>query len=100
MSAGSWNEWLAWASEVLESPTSHEDVVDEVLVSGLELDVNDVQPDEVDQVRIARVMACLAVRRAALGVELADLARRRAVVEHARQASTGYLNAPGSVPMR
>jgi hypothetical protein len=95
-----WNEWLGEATQVLEVRTAPEERVDEVLAAGLALTEQGVEPDDVDQVRIARVMACLAVRRAALGVELADLSRRRAVLALSREGSTRYLNAPTGVPMQ
>lgn len=95
-----WNDWLGEATEILEVRDAPEERVDEVLAAGLALAEHGVEPDDVDQVRIARVMACLAVRRAAVGVELADLSRRRAVLALSREGSTRYLNAPTAVPMQ
>ncbi len=93
-----WVSWLEDAERVLGAPDAPEDAVDAVVGEGLALAAPDA-PSEHEQVRIARVIACLEARRAAVAAELGDLARRRAELERARIARNGYLNAPTAVPM-
>lgn len=97
-----WNRWLADAVALLEqgpqqAPT--DEAIDEMLASGKRLEVAGMSPGDVDQVQVERVLACLRARRAALGAELGDLARRRAALQKARAGNTGYLNAAEVVPI-
>jgi len=90
-----WREWLVDAVDVLESPPSTDEAIDAVVAEGLAME----PAAGMDPEKMHRVLSCLQVRRAALAVELGDIARRRTELARARTATSGYLNAGGSVPM-
>lgn len=105
--AADWNTWLAEAMSVLgiADGDSHvrddvdEDRFDRLIAVGNTLAADEHVLSDDDLVRAARVLAVLRVRRAALGVEIADLSRRRAAARRAQNGTTGYLNAPDGVPI-